>query len=398
MIKKIAVAFTVISWSLLCSTTNAVRGEVDGSVSTQARLFLHSPSFEDQKHYDASVAGTAEYYREISSAVSVTIMPFARFDGSDSNRTHADLRELSLLYQTDDFEATVGISKVFWGATEFVHLVDIINQTDLVEAIDGEEKLGQPMFRISIAGDWGVVDAFLLPIFRERTFPGQEGRLRTSAVIDRDSAAYESGMEKNHPDFAVRYSHSQQGCDFGISEFLGTSREPTLLIKDTLGDTELYPYYPQITQTGIDLQMVQGEWLWKGEALYRTGQGRDFLATTFGFEYTFHDIFGSAMDVGLLAEYVFDNREDAAATLFENDIMAGIRWAANDAEGTEFLAGIIQDIKYSSVSFTIAASRRLGESMKLQLEAYVFGSADEDAPLFSFKKDDFVKLELITYF
>jgi hypothetical protein len=51
--------------------------------------------------------------------------------------------------------------------------VDIINQTDLVENIDGEDKLGQPMVHFSYFGDWGVVDFFLLPYLRERTYPGK---------------------------------------------------------------------------------------------------------------------------------------------------------------------------------------------------------------------------------
>jgi len=32
----------------------------------------------------------------------------------------------------DDWELTTGVSKVYWGVMEAVHLVDIINQTDFV--------------------------------------------------------------------------------------------------------------------------------------------------------------------------------------------------------------------------------------------------------------------------
>ena len=41
-----------------------------------------------------------------------------------------------------DWSLSIGLGKVFWGVTEFNHLVDVINQTDLVEGIDGEAKLG----------------------------------------------------------------------------------------------------------------------------------------------------------------------------------------------------------------------------------------------------------------
>ena len=50
----------------------------------------------------------------------------------------------------------VGVGKVFWGVTESQHLVDIINQTDLVENIDTEDKLGQPMLETTWLQNWGA--------------------------------------------------------------------------------------------------------------------------------------------------------------------------------------------------------------------------------------------------
>ena len=84
----------------------------------------------------------------------------------------------------DESELRVGLRKVFWGVTESQHLVDIINQTDLVESLDGEEKLGQPMINYALINDWGTLDLYLLPYFRERTFSGINGRLRSSLYVD----------------------------------------------------------------------------------------------------------------------------------------------------------------------------------------------------------------------
>lgn len=396
---KIASAVIVIFSCLLVITPMADTAEWTGSATVEGRFFFHGPQDSEQKRHDASLALTAEYYHRFASGITVTVTPFARLDSNDSQRTHADFRELNLLYPGDGWEATAGISEVFWGATEFVHLVDIINQTDLVEDIDSEGKLGQPMFRFSFVRDWGVVDGFVLPIFRERTFPGSKGRLRSPAVVDTDQAVYESGSEQYHPDFALRYSHTFGSCDMGIAQFLGSSREPSLL-ETTPGseETRLFPYYPQIAQTGVDLQMVRGEWLWKSEALYRTGQGRDFFATTFGVEYTLYGVLGSSADLGLLGEYVFDDRDETIPTAFDNDVMIGLRWTANDAAGTKLLAGIIKDLNHSSIVTTLEASRRCGEAMKLQLSGYVFGSTHEGDTLFPLKHDDFVKLEAIYYF
>ncbi len=69
--------------------------------------------------------------------------------------THWDIRELSWIHVGNGWESRVGIRKVFWGVTEGRHLVDIINQTDQVDQVDGEEKLGQPMINLSTVRDWG---------------------------------------------------------------------------------------------------------------------------------------------------------------------------------------------------------------------------------------------------
>ena len=106
-----------------------------------------------------------------------TTQLFVREDSMDDERSHADIRELSWLYYSDDWELRLGISKVFWGVAESQHLVDIINQTDAVENVDGEDKLGQPMINLTLIRDWGNVDLFVLPYLRERTFTGVNGLL-----------------------------------------------------------------------------------------------------------------------------------------------------------------------------------------------------------------------------
>ena len=63
---------------------------------------------------------------------------FGRYDDNDPARTHTEVRELYYQVIGSDFEFRLGARRVFWGVTESRHLVDIINQTDFVEDIDGE--------------------------------------------------------------------------------------------------------------------------------------------------------------------------------------------------------------------------------------------------------------------
>ena len=85
---------------------------------------------------------------------------FGRIDQNDSQRTRIDVREGYYQYLAPNFDLTIGLAKVFWGVTESVHLVDVINQIDWLEDVDGEDKLGQPMVRLNIFQEWGDVAIF----------------------------------------------------------------------------------------------------------------------------------------------------------------------------------------------------------------------------------------------
>ncbi|NIP75689.1 MAG: hypothetical protein GTN90_06820, partial [Xanthomonadales bacterium] len=114
-------------------------------------------------------------------------------DATQSGRSHADLREANWLRIGDGWDLVAGIDKVFWGVTESRHLVDIVNQDDRVEDIDGEDKLGQPMLNLNLLRDWGTVSLFVLPGFRERAFPDRGDRLRGSLPVAEGDATFDSG-------------------------------------------------------------------------------------------------------------------------------------------------------------------------------------------------------------
>jgi len=379
---------------------NALGAEVDGDLSLQGRLFLHDGASSSQQDASASVATNLELYHEVTTDFSLTLAAFYRLDSSDNDRTHADLREANLLYLADNWQLRVGFGRVFWGATEFVHLVDIINQTDLVEALDGEEKLGQPMAHLVIAEDWGSVEGFVMPWFRERTFPGDKGRFRSPLAVDTDHPLYESSSEEQHLDLALRYNTSLANGDIGLYYFNGTARDPVLLFSfDPAGAPLLSPYYEQIGQSGLDLQLVAGEWLFKGEALYRIGQSHSFAATTFGFEYTFPGLGDSLMDLGLIGEYVYDDRDQEwLPTIYDNDLMAGLRLSLNDIADSTILLGVIQDLDTSAIIIGLEASRRLGDNIRLNLDASFFLNISSQDPAYSLAADDFLLLEMIWYF
>lgn len=377
-------------------------GEFSGYVSGELRLFSHDGQYPGQEDDNLSLAIQPEYYRNWDDGrQSFTVTPFLRLDQSDPERTHADLRELTWLMAADAWELRLGLRKDFWGVTESRHLVDVINQTDLVESPDGEEKLGQPMANLALIGDWGTFDFYWLPWFRERTFSGKHGRLRGSGYVDRGRTRYASSKGERHQDFAVRWSLAWESFDWGISHFSGTGRTPTLIAgTDESGDATWAPLYQTVDQTGLDLQSTQGAWLWKFETVSVTGEGDGdrYAAAVGGFEYTLVGVFDSAADLGLIAEYLFDDRDEAAPHALEDDIMAGVRLTLNDAQSTEGLVGMIVDRESGALSFSLEASRRLGEAWKLTVEGRALADVPADDPNYGLRKDAYLQVDLAWYF
>ena len=258
---------------------------LSGFFGVESRVFIDTPRFTGQKTgLEASVIFQPEL-DYVSGKHQFSFIPFYRQDSRDQERTHFDIREAYWLYTGPDWEFLAGVNKVFWGVTESLHLVNIINQTDGVEDIDGEDYLGQPMIYGSKYTDYGQFGVYILPGFRERTFLGVNGRFRAPLPVDTKNARFESGAAEKHIDFAARWSHYIGEWDMGLSYFHGTGREPVLAPNQ--GGTRLIPFYEIINQIGLDLQYTRGAWLWKLEAIAREGQGDTFGAAIGGFEYTF---------------------------------------------------------------------------------------------------------------
>ncbi len=395
----------LLSISLWAATSSAFAGQWSGNVSGQARYFFEQGEL-GQEQAQVSIAADLEYVHSWDDTTFV-FAPFMRLDSMDDERSHFDIREAYFNIYTDAAEWRIGVRKTFWGVAESQHLVDIINQTDLVESFDGEDKLGQPMVNVSIERDWGILDIYSLLGFRERTFPGREGRLGVGFPVS-DEALYESESEQKHVDWAARYSHSIDDYDFGVSAFHGTSREPIFLLNRFEGNVN--PYYPQITQWGFDGQATLGNWLWKLEAIYRSGYGDEsYFASVGGLEYSFYSIADSDIDLGLIFEVQYDQRSDIALandplsrSITLNDrLVLGSRLAFNDTQSTELLALVMQEQQSGTGLFSVEFARRLGSAWKLSINAnYFFNRANSlfETPMWAVQKDSYLEVDLAYYF
>ena len=419
MLRRISL-YLVAIWILAQVFADGVCAEIgidrdfSGRVNIESRWFPRAGAFSGQGAHAIGFVVLPKLYLEDAKGISFTLVPFFRYDNADPRRTHADLREAYFLLFGEigdgEWELRVGIDKVFWGVTESQHLVDIVNQVDLVEHPNGTIKLGQPMVHVTYSRSWGVMEFFVLPYHRVRTFPGESGRLRLPLVVGDEPVEYESEEEEWHLDFAGRYSRNFGAVDVGLSVFNGTSREPFLMPGANSSDAPvLVQHYDQIRQFGLDAQLTVGSWLFKFEAIQRAGarnllgMEEDYVASVFGGEYTFYSVFGSAVDVSLLGEWSYDGRGRNATpsrspNTLENDFFFATRLAFNDVQSTEIVASILGDVDRSTRALSAELDRRISDQVSLNIEAIHLLSIDKADIHYDTRRDSFVDLRLIYNF
>ena len=384
----------------LCFITNILLGNenVDTrlSVGVETRYFKNPPKWARQStdNLQTSVEGFIEVFYPLNSSHSITINPFFRKDGVDENRDLLDIREGYWLFESDPIEVLVGFNTVFWGVTESINLVDVINQTDTGD-FSGNQKLGQPMINLQFLPKYGTFSLYLLPYFRERSFSGSKGRFRGLTEIEKDNSEFESTESLHNLDVALRYSHYFANVDFGVSYFKGTSREPLIFPNKAAG---LFPYYGQINQIGLDFQYTYVDLLFKTEVIVRDGFSETYAAAVSGFEYTFYQTFDSDSDFSILIEYQHDGRsKNEPQILSDQDIFVGYRITLNDVSDSSFQGGIIHDTsRYNSTTF-LEYETRIYENFSFQVSVTEFSEAQTSDPSYIFDSDDFIQIKLTSY-
>lgn len=393
----VSAAIVAIPWPVSAQSLS-LGAEVGGST----RLFPRGPLFRDQvsSRLSPSLVFAPEFVLASErGAWSLVGEAFLRLDAHDGNRSHVDVRELGVEYLGGALTAFAGLGQVFWGVTEVRHLVDVVNQIDAVEDLDGEDKLGQPMVTVTLDSSWGSLDLYYLPYFRERTFPDGDARLSGPVSIAGD-AVYESGAGRWQPGVAARASRTLSAVDLGISVFRGTSREPRFSVTSgAAGVPALRSEYDVIDQVGVDAQWTGEATLLKLETLTRGGHGERIYAVSGGVEYTVYQILGSDGDLGLLGELMLDSRDAfAPPTIFEHDVFVGGRWARNDVADTSILGGPLVDLESGEVLMLLEAERRVGSVWRVSADARFFTNTSPGSLVHGLRNDSFVSLSVTRFF
>lgn len=403
------VAVIAMSTASSCGFAQTLEGEIAAELS----YFWQEGSRVDLPSTVGSVAGELSFSHSWNRGRDYGVfVPFGRLDSDDNKRSHGDIRELLWSHFFDEnewggrlegLEFHGGVGREFWGVTEFYHLVDTINQVDFVESLNSEERLGQPLLSLAYQAASHRFEIWWLPVFREREFSDEESRFRFSALLDSEQAIFRSTEKREHQDMAARWSFSVGGgfigsADIGLSYFKGTAREPYFIVQSSEAAVFLAPFYEQIERFGFDMQWAIGDWLWKIEGLRQNEKQGDFWASTGGFEYSFVGVFGGRTDIGLVLEYMRDQRDERAPHFFQDDIGLGLRVALNDEKGSEVLFSYIEDQEYESRLWRIEGERRINDRWSSAIEVYVFSGIHPADVVFELRQDDHVKFTVTRYF
>jgi hypothetical protein len=394
-------------WRALCLVaamlvaTGARASNCDLTAGVEARRYADEEAGALPRDYRtlASIQGELSCSRS-HGAHSVSGKVFGRWAQHGSERTHGDIRELQWLWTHEPFQIRAGIDRVFWGVTEFAHIVDVINQADILEDPFGETKIGQPMLAVTTRGAWGSLSIHGLPWFRVRDFPGLGEPMRPAPPFELGAAEFESRDGRHHFDRALRYSMTRGPLDVGLSYFEGTNRDPRFLIRASdSGVPESHPYYEQMAQAGVDVQLTLDEWAFKFEGAQRHAARRSRDAYTVGVEYAMVGVLGTSADLITILEYVRDRRDPLPLPGFlDDDLEFGFRISGNDSRTSELKLGVTSDRRRSSRAWSLDFGTRIAAQWRLNAQARVFDKVSPRDPLTVLRNDSYVSLSLVRYF
>jgi hypothetical protein len=360
--------------------------ETHGSIGPEVWLFNRAPAFPTQHQHAAALVLNLGWVvtHPMYPGVTGRLTPYVRLDVSDPDMRYFDLREATIRAGRGDDLWQAGMETLDWSVMESRHPANIINQIDTRADIDLEAKLGQPMLSYTRFSEaYGRLALYWMPWFRPRPQLGLRSRQRVGPL---GPAAPSHGLApwQRTNDIAVRWSGAIADADIGAYYFDGLSREPRIA-------PDLTTSYQRIRQLGLTGVLPVGSMLWKGEAIFRWGQGAPFGAYIAGAEYTFSRPDG---DLSLLFEYLRDHRDASAPfTPFTHGPFAGVRIRFNEPGDAELQYGVLHDRATRILMHKLEFSRRFGKSARLRLVARK-ASCDGDSVFEALCRDSMLQVNL----
>jgi len=364
--------FALLGASALAQDTFSTRGRA----AAESRVFVTRPPRTAQRGgVTGSLVGEPDFHwKKPKGRWELRLTPFFRADSHDFARTHVDLRHAELkLRGESNFRFAAGIGQFRFSTMVGAAPIDVINQTDQVEDLDGRAKLGQPYVQVSTGDSELQVSAWYLPYQRARTFPSLEGRLRPLFGIDAANPTWESVLGAWHPSGAIRVTRDTSWMRVAGTGYAGISRDPRFIAQFT--DARVGVAYDRLHQLSVDAAAFSDVVTFKVEGAtswWRADHLFSWRASA-GLQTIHQGLFGSRADMLLFAEYHVDRRPiGTPVTTNNNDVFLGMRLAHNDAQSTVWTAGGSVDLTTGFLSGRLQLDRRLRDHWVAGVQANAF--------------------------
>ena len=363
-----------------------------GKIMVEASWYPQSAAYADQKNSFIYLEARPELVI-YGDAIEAQVQP--RISGGTAGDGRIDFREAHVTARLGDADILVGSTILFWGKVESYNPVDVVNARDFSRGLMRSEKRGAPMLRLSWPAGPGQLDLLAID-FAENIYPGLASRERPALRITNE-VSYSGGAKRDDIANAVRWSGYFGDIDLGVSWFRGTGSAPRFLPQL---DGTLKPDYSRITQAGLDIQYLRGDFTLKAELVRRSGQydrigtAPTYRAGVFGIEHNIYGIMDGGHDVVLLGEYARDSRKSLAHSGFQNDLTVGGRWLWNDVEDTEVLGLLTRDLDNGAQTMTVSIDRRISEEVTFEASARGTSRYASDPNSTSLRKDSAVIMAL----
>jgi len=268
-------------------------------------------------------------------------------------------------------------------------------------------------------------------------FGGRATRQRGPFYTDDSLVRYE---DSNSPDFAFRYTHGfsvgEGSLDIGLSAYQGTNRDslrmPGCILSDsavtasacaqfnadvlagyeggqtvakaaanagTDAFTAVTPNYQEISQVGLTTVYAQGNTQLRFEGFLREASGESFVAAIVGGDHAFHNLMGGDGTLTLALEYHYDDRGGRQpVTVYDDDLFLGVNFFTNDTNDSRFNLGVFYDLDEQSQIYTLSASRRIGDRMRIGVNTNHVVSDSLTDPLSSVDGNSYIEFSLSAFF
>ena len=417
--------------------TQADPVSLSGQVDVGLRHYTEDGAFEGQGDSGADPFFGARLNGAIELGAGEVVLQFSYLRDEDNDRTFFNTQKA---YYTNSFGAwdlVVGTNIENWGVSSGRTLVNVLNARNQTNQIGRSDFIGTPMVNANVFTGAGTFSLYVLADEVRDNFGGPATRQRGPFFVDDALTRYE---EDDSVDVALRYANSLSlgdgALDIGVSVFDGTSREALALpgcvqserdvdaaqcdrfnagvlaayeagatpLEAALAAgpgafTSLVPYYQEIRQYGLTATYVQGDTQLRFEGIHRKTSDDSFNAAIVGGDRTYYNAFGGEGTLIAALEYHFDHRSDRQpTTIYDNDLFLGVNYMHNDANDAKMDIGLFYDIEEASKIYTLSASRRVGNRLRVGLSANHIVADSLDDPLTAADGDSYVELSVSTFF